>query len=238
MTFSGIGQYVDPLIRPLAKFAFDDISGESIKIGNRGKEAVISLLRTQHADKTMCILCPKQSDARILFNDLHDYFGATANLVFLPDADVLPYERLVVDSRTTNERITTLSKLAKKSEHVVVVSSIGAALRKTLNPNTFENASIGLVNIISGQELTSIQTFLNQLIDMGYKSVSIVEAPGTFSNRGGIIDVYPPNHPYPIRIDLWDTEIESLRYFDVNSQRSVEEINSGIVLTLASEQLR
>ena len=238
MTFSGIGQYVDPLIKPLADAEFGDISNRSIKIGSRGKEVVLSLLRQQHAPKILCVLSPKQSDARTLYNDLLDYLGEDVELLFLPDADVLPYERLIVDSRTTNERITTLSKIVTETNNVVVVSSVGAALRKTLHPNTFHNNSIGFLNISPGQDLISTHNFLERLIEMGYKSASMVEAPGTFSSRGGIIDVYSPNHPYPLRIDLWDTEIESIRYFDVNTQRSVEDIESEVSLTVASEQLK
>ncbi|MFL2644436.1 MAG: transcription-repair coupling factor [Dehalococcoidia bacterium] len=238
MTFSGIGQYVDPLIKPLADAEFGDINWKSIKIGSRGKEAILSLLRDRHAPKTLCILCPKQSDARALFNDLLDYLGDTTELLFLPDADVLPYERLVVDSRTTNERITTLSQLAKQPKHLIVVASVGAALRKTLSPDTFDKDALGFLNITPGQDLISTHAFLERLVDMGYKNVTMVEAPGTFSSRGGIIDLYSPNHSYPLRIDLWDTEIESIRYFDVNTQRSVQDIDSDVSIIVSSEQLQ
>lgn len=239
MSFSGIGQYVDPFIKPLVESQYGDIFGQSIKVGSRGKEAILSLLRDEHAPQTICILSPKQSDARTLFNDLSDYLGEETELLFLPDADVLPYERLVVDSRTTNERITTLSKLASDgSSNLIVVSSISAALRKTLSPDVFTAEGLGFTSLSPGKTIGSINEFLKRLIDMGYKNASIVEAPGTFSNRGGIIDIYSPNYTYPLRIDLWDTEIESIRYFDVNTQRSVPTSEVNFVLTVAAEQLK
>src|SRR5690625_7793968 len=60
---------------------------------------------------------------------------------------------------------------------------------------------------------------------MGYKRVQMVTAPGEFSVRGGIIDIYPMTEKYPIRVELFDDEVDSIRYFNADTQRSLEQIN-------------
>src|SRR5690625_7375163 len=60
---------------------------------------------------------------------------------------------------------------------------------------------------------------------MGYKRVQMVTAPGEFSVRGGIIDIYPMTEKYPIRVELFDDEVDSIRYFTADTQRSLEQIN-------------
>src|SRR5699024_7208717 len=67
---------------------------------------------------------------------------------------------------------------------------------------------------------------LSSFVDMGYERVSMVTAPGEFSLRGGIIDIYPVTEAHPIRIELFDDEIDSIRYFNADSQRSLEKLQS------------
>lgn len=64
----------------------------------------------------------------------------------------------------------------------------------------------------------------HQLITMGYRREQLVASPGEFSVRGGIIDVFPLGEEYPIRLELFGDDIDSIRYFDPNTQRSLEEI--------------
>ena len=241
MSSQGIGYYINPIISPESKKRFGDTLGSAVKVGSRGKEAIISLLEETHAHKPLLIITPKQSDARKLSSDLTTYFGSNRSVMLFPDSDVLPFERLVVDTRTTNERLIALSNISSSNNidnsHPILISSIGAALRKTLSPAIFTAELTGNVTLSQGLELNSIEEFLNRLVNMGYKNVSLVEAPGSFSHRGGIIDVYPPNLLYPIRIDLWDTIIETIKEFDVNTQRSIGTTADVFEIICAGEQL-
>lgn len=74
-----------------------------------------------------------------------------------------------------------------------------------------------------GQEL-DVEAFLAELQAMGYVRADLASTPGEFSVRGGIIDIYPLTEEHPLRIDLFDTEIDSMRYFNAEDQRSLEPI--------------
>ncbi|WP_143521250.1 hypothetical protein, partial [Pseudomonas sp. 2995-1] len=65
---------------------------------------------------------------------------------------------------------------------------------------------------------------LKQFITMGFQRVDMVASPGQFSLRGGIIDIYPLTEEMPLRIELFDTEVDSIRYFDVETQRSKSQV--------------
>src|SRR5699024_11048590 len=67
-------------------------------------------------------------------------------------------------------------------------------------------------------------------IDMGYERVSMVNTPGECSQRGGIIDIYPVTEEHPIRIELFDDEVDSIRYFDAGSQRSLDKRQTANVV--------
>src|SRR5205823_5687283 len=74
------------------------------------------------------------------------------------------------------------------------------------------------------------ESFLRRLTDAGYNAVTQVEDPGTFSVRGGIIDIFSPYHSKPIRLDMFGDEVESIRLFDPATQRTEREIDEAIVL--------
>src|SRR5699024_1024917 len=81
-----------------------------------------------------------------------------------------------------------------------------------------------------------ITSYMQSLIDMGYERAPMVNAPGEFSMRGGIIDIYPVTEEYPVRIELFDEEVDSIRYFDADSQRSLKKVEA-ITVDPATELL-
>jgi transcription-repair coupling factor (superfamily II helicase) len=87
-----------------------------------------------------------------------------------------------------------------------------------------------------GQRIPRTEELLSRWVDLGYRHEPLVESPGTFSQRGGIIDVYPPHYDFPLRIELWDDEIDTIRSFDPYTQRSVEAVEAVDIIP-AREQL-
>src|SRR5699024_4399316 len=81
---------------------------------------------------------------------------------------------------------------------------------------------------INGEEI-DIDEYLLSLVEMGYAHSTMVTAPGEFSRRGGIIDIYPMTEEHPIRIELFDQVVDSIRYFDADTQRSLETMDKIIV---------
>src|SRR5690625_2464142 len=79
------------------------------------------------------------------------------------------------------------------------------------------------LSCIDGESIP-IETYISSLVHMGYERVDMVTAPAEFSVRGGIIDIYPVTEQHPIRIELFDDEIDSIRYFDADTQRSLDRL--------------
>ena len=142
---------------------------------------------------------------------------ATSPISLYADPDALPYERIPWTGRTRQLRLTALAALQNKgSKPAVVVASPRALMQKTLPARLFRRAlrPLRVGSFIQLDELTG------RWVRNGYEPTQVVEEPGTFARRGGIVDIWPPNLPYPVRIDLFGDEVETLRSFDPATQRS------------------
>ncbi|MFT8962302.1 MAG: transcription-repair coupling factor [Lacticaseibacillus paracasei] len=136
-----------------------------------------------------------------------------------PVEDVLAAEVAVSSPETRNDRINALTFIQSGKPGIIVTSLAGY---KRLLPSPADWAASELA-IDMTSELDP-QTVAKQLVAMGYRRDSLVSAPGQFAIRGGIIDVYPLNQDDPIRIELFDTEIDSIRSFDIATQRSLQKL--------------
>ncbi len=106
------------------------------------------------------------------------------------------------------------------STGLVVVAGGRAMMERVMSP---EELSRAVQRLRAGRRLP-LQATLKRWVEMGYEPASVVETPGSFSRRGGILDVYPPGSPTPFRIELFGDEIESIRAFDPATQRSVDRL--------------
>ncbi len=106
------------------------------------------------------------------------------------------------------------------ASHPVIVTSVKALVQRTLPFNRFRRETLTL----TPGERISIDRLLTHLVGIGYESSPVVIQPGTFSRRGGVVDVYPMNLVQPVRIDFFDDEIDSLRHFDPSTQRSQDAV--------------
>ncbi len=208
---------------------------------------VASLWRRSQAPTL--VLTPRAEDSRRLHDQVVTYAGEAAPIHLLPEPEVLPFERLAVDARTVNQRLVALSSLAESegnaSSTPLVIASIAAAMRFTLSPGVFEvddTDTDSFLHVRLGQRIRSTETLLKAWVNLGYRHEPVVESPGCFSLRGGIIDVFPPQAEYPYRLELWDDEVDTIRAFDPYTQRSLarSEQDQGlqrIVIIPAREQL-
>ena len=149
-----------------------------------------------------------------------------AQLSLYADPDALPYERIPWAGRTRQHRLTALAALQQKgSGPTIVVSSARALMQKTLPAKAFRLAlrPLHVGSFVQLDELTG------RWAKSGYEPVDVVEEPGTFARRGGIVDIWPPNLPYPVRIDLFGDEVDTLRAFDPTTQRSERELQRVLI---------
>ncbi len=147
----------------------------------------------------------------------------TEHVHLFPPTRRKPYDdEKVLDMSIMVQRSEVLEKISEKFPSIIVASA-DALLEKLVPSDIFHQASIHLNKgeVISPEELSA------KLTDQGYQSTRFVDAPGEFALRGGIFDVFPFSGEYPVRIEFFGDEIDSIREFDPDSQRSVAFLNEA-----------
>ena len=173
-----------------------------------------------------------EEEADALARDVAFFAGGDA-VVRLPADAVLPYDDLSPDRGVELERLSALARLHVSPERarVVVVSARGLA-RRAVPRRVFE-ASADLIG--KGVEI-SREALAGKLVRLGFTRVPLVEDPGAFAVRGGIVDLWSPADPAPVRLEFFGDEIESCRAFDPQGQRSLSEV-AEVLLCPAREAL-
>ena len=138
-----------------------------------------------------------------------------AGVVKLPAYDVLPFENLSPHPEIQEERAGALWKIATGEAQIVITPVEAAAMR--LQPAEFY---ADLARTIRRGEAVDSEVLLQHLNIVGYTAADVVEMPGQYALRGGILDVYPPESDRPLRIEFFGDEVESIRKFDPTTQRS------------------
>lgn len=157
--------------------------------------------------------------AQKLYEDLVNLLSE--NDVFLfPANELIAAEMSIASPELKAQRIETLNHWSKENEGILIVPMAG--LRKMIPPKSMWKTYQLSIQL---NEDIDIDSLLNKLVKMGYVRTEMVSTPGEFSVRGGIIDIYPLTEANPIRIELFDTEIESIRYFSLEDQRSKEKVS-------------
>lgn len=155
---------------------------------------------------------------------LEDYRFYDKNVMYYPAKDFIFYNADVHSSLIIEQRIATVKAILENKD-ITVVTTIDAFADSLLPIEKFSSYMIKIKEetVIDMDDLTS------GMVMMGYERQGQVETPGQFAIRGGIIDVFPFASECPYRIELWDDEIDSIRSFDVSSQRSIERVSEVLV---------
>ena len=178
----------------------------------------------QQLKKPFLVVTDTLSHAQELAADL-------TNILDAEQVQLFPVEELVATEIATSspdfqsQRVRALTALSQHKAKVVVTSASG--LRRRLVPVKMWNQN--QLNFKVGAEL-DLEKISHQLIQMGYQRQKLVDRPGDFAIRGSIIDIYSLNHELPVRIDLFDTEIDSIRFFEIGNQRSLENVDEISVM--------
>ena len=195
----------------------------------------IAALR-RHLAVPLLVVAPRRDRAQEICDQLR-VWSPEPGVYLFREPDVLPYERIPWDRETIQERLEALAATVSDGgwdegcAPLLVTTARGLA-QKTIPRSLFLN---NLHRLSLGEEV-SRERLLSSWLRLAYKPAGIVEEPGTFSVRGGIIDVFPPGSAEPVRIELLGDEIESLRTFDPATQRSKGRLSS-VTITVAREAL-
>ena len=153
--------------------------------------------------------------------------GESGNPILIPALDVLPFQGLSPHSEISEQRAAGLIRLAT-GRAPLVIAPIGAALLRTGAPSFYRQLTLSLK---VGEEI-AMDDMVSHLLSIGYQRREPVEMVGEFSVRGGIVDVFPAEAEKPIRIEMFGDLIESVRRFDVETQRSVLKLDQTSILPL------
>ncbi|MBA3478065.1 MAG: DEAD/DEAH box helicase, partial [Lautropia sp.] len=166
------------------------------------------------------IVCAHTTDCARLIAEI-GYFAPGLRIAGLPDWEILPYDHLSPHQDLVSERLSAMYALLSGKLDVLVVAATTAAHR--LSPPSFLAART--FDFRKGQQLDE-QGLRSQLTIAGYEHVSQVIRPGEYGVRGGLIDIFPMGAELPYRIDLFGDQIDTLRTFDPDTQRSLYPVDS------------
>lgn len=168
--------------------------------------------------KPLVIITANALDAQRLFEEI-PYFAPELKTHLLPDWETLPYDVFSPHHDLVSERLATLYQVMIGACDVLI-TPVTTALYRML-PREFLAAH----TFLKQKEELDVPSLRSQLTLAGYSHVTQVFSPGEYSVRGGLIDLFPMGSPLPYRIDLLDNQIDTIRTFDVDTQRSIYPVN-------------
>ena len=171
------------------------------------------------------VLTPNPESARRLHDRLFTWIGDDAPVFHFSESEDIQFERYVPDRGASHNRLRALAAMrgeVKGVKQPLIVASIAAASQATLERPVFDSST----HTLSLRNRIKLHSQIRQWVEMGYVHEPTVEIPGNFSRRGGILDIWPVSRDRPVRIELFDDEIESIRHFDPGTQRSGGKVRS------------
>ncbi|EIJ80083.1 transcription-repair coupling factor [Bacillus methanolicus PB1] len=172
----------------------------------------------QQTNKPILVVTHNLLQAQKLYDDVAGLLGEKEVFLY-PANELIAAEMSIASPELKAQRIETVNHWSQNQNGIMIVPVAG--LRKILPPKSLWEHYQLFIKL--GDEI-DLEEYLQKLIKMGYVRTEMVSSPGEFSIRGGIIDIYPLTEPEPIRIELFDTQIDSIRSFSLEDQRSKEKL--------------
>ena len=195
-------------------------------------KALLLVLLRRNSDRPLVVVVNDNRAVEDFVPILQGFCGLTSacdpeTVVALPARDVLPFQNLSPHPELQEERATALWKIATgKASIVVTPVAATAILLRSADYYT------DLARVLRRGESFDVDNLLAHLNTVGYTSADVVEMPGEYALRGGILDVYSPEAERPVRIEFFGDEVESIRRFDPASQRSSNPMDEALLLPL------
>ncbi|MDO9308676.1 MAG: transcription-repair coupling factor, partial [Deltaproteobacteria bacterium] len=171
------------------------------------------------------VITASQEAAEEFCRELAFFSGGESQPLLFPAWDAAPFSASSPHPDISGARLDTLFRLQNGLARVTIMP-VAAALQRVLPAATLNDSSCYLV---TGEEFERDE-LLAKLVRMGYANVPLVEDRGTFAVRGGILDIFPPNMPTPVRIEFFGDTAETIRAFDPLTQRSLQAVEELVLL--------
>lgn len=186
----------------------------------------------QSADKAGMIVHVARDDQRVQsFYLALSFFAANVKLMTFPAWDCVPYDRVSPNQDIVAKRMASLTQLAfsKRKSPTIILTTVNALLQR-IPPRSFIKQM--LLRLAPGQTV-NMDKLTTKLATMGFSRTGTVMEIGEYAVRGGILDLYAPGHSKPIRLDFFGDTLESIRQFDVETQRTTKTLNKLVLLPMA-----
>jgi transcription-repair coupling factor (superfamily II helicase) len=212
----------------------------SIRLGLIHAARLPILVAIHHTTQRPIFFITQKTDHALTLADELTLWSPESLLYFFPEPTSLFYENASWGENTRRERIQTLSALAsshipnapKSESPPIVIAPARAIMARTIPRRDFIKAS----NTIKAEQQIKPTTLASAWVSKGYQPVSTVVVPGQFTRRGGILDIWPLGDEYPTRLEFFGNEVDSLRFFDPASQRTIGK-NENLFIPPAREFL-
>ena len=172
-------------------------------------------------------ICPSEEHAQEFAEQLAFFLGTEAHellqlprAVWLPAGDGSPYSEMAADASPLLQRLAVLQRIVGAHPPAIVVCAAASLRKKVIPRAAFDEACFELRR----GEAFGREVLIERLVRLGFSRSPIVDDPATFSVRGALVDVFPPAARYPLRIEFFDQEIESIRLFDPETQRTLRPV--------------
>ncbi len=185
---------------------------------------LLALKKYNETDANVFIYAANNYDANSIFNKLSSLIDED-KIVLLPGDDLIRVEYISESKEVKSELIYGLYKI-RHSKHSIVIVTPSTLYRYYPSVKTFDDS---FIEIHVGDDL-NINDFKNKLSELGYISVSKIDQSMEYASRGGVIDVFSLNYEDPIRIEFFDTVIESIRLFKIETQTSYKKLDNAILI--------
>ena len=195
-------------------------------VSQSGKSYILNGI-FEKIDNSMVVVAHSEMEAKNIYEDLSLY---STEVYLFPSKEVVFYNIDAISGDLRWARLKVLKEIIQNKNKKIIVISVDALTTLYTTKESYDKYTI---NVKSGDEV-DLKGLSKKLNECGYERVEVVEGKGEFSFRGGILDVFPPTAVYPYRIELFGDEIESIRTFNIQSQRSIEKVK-GFEIFAAKE---
>ena len=199
-------------------------------IGQINRSHLVSGLR-RHTARPLVIICQDDMAAKRLQGELKAFLGETAPI--LPSRELTMYDSAVVSRAWEQKRLRQLHDLQQGHTPMQILSWESMSQR-TMPPSVLQKAAFTLE---TGNEYP-IEQILEKLTSAGYSRCAMVEGPGQFAVRGGIVDIFSPAADKPFRCEFFGDELDTMGYFDPDTQRRTENTDEVVILPIGETQPR
>ena len=181
--------------------------------------------------RPLVVIVPKADEARSLHESFSTFAGAGRHAILLPSPDVSPFGDVTPDRNVVAERMLAATTAENLGNSDILIASVVAWARKLMPHDLAEGSrrTLRTLDEVNHDQLRQ------QLLGAGYSAVPLVEDVGTFSMRGDRVDIFSPSADRPVRIEFYGDMIESMRWFDTDSQRGAEIIEEFRIIPVREE---